>query len=127
MSAETTETAAEQWPPPIKYQRWESPENVEDIIAEPAVNDLGEYWQTWPILVEITEKRIIWADGPTREKAIESFNHDGEWYERPGIQDTAFDYDVQAREPYDWEMRDGAWRDIVRREVYGPLREDGKL
>ena len=124
----STETApAEVWPPPIKYQPWEHPQDVEDILADPAVDSFGEHWQRWPILVEIVEYRVIWAEGPTRAKAIQSFDNDPEWYEREGISDPAFYAEVNAREPRDWEMREIGNRDYERREVYGPLREDGTL
>jgi hypothetical protein len=124
----STETAeAEVWPPPIKYQPWNQPADPEDILADPAVDEFGEHWQRWPILVEITEYRVIWAEGPNRKKAIESFDNDPEWYEREGVNDPTFYAEVNSREPRAWEMREATSRDYERREVYGPLREDGEL
>lgn len=89
---------------------------------EDEVVPLIDAWEEdrYPVIIEYTERKLVWVEADSAANAVRRMEGDSEWYERmPGA--TTLGYTVAFEKPDSWEWHGGPHSgDAVYCEEFGP-------
>lgn len=77
-----------------------------------STNDPWAEGERYPVVLEVTNRHLVWIEAESPEQALKILQEDGSWYERIG-DDPAFDYRVETHTADAWEYG---------RDKLGPLQ-----
>jgi hypothetical protein len=96
---------------PQRLTRAEIEELVDDLRSRD--NDPWAEGERYPVVLEVTNRHLVWVEAESPEDAVKILQNDGEWYERIGSDNPAFDYRAETHTADPWEYS---------RDKIGPLR-----
>ncbi|GAA0705049.1 hypothetical protein GCM10010193_70110 [Kitasatospora atroaurantiaca] len=59
----------------------------------------------YPVVIEVTERRIIWVEADSADEAVKAVRNDGSWYERIPSGEPAIDGWHEVRPPHPHELQ----------------------
>ncbi|MEV7466212.1 hypothetical protein AB0O20_06805 [Streptomyces kronopolitis] len=82
--------------------------HVDRIIADAMDKAYPHPWEgqdKYPVIVETTQRHLVWVEADNLKEAVETLGGDPDWYEELTPQnqiDDGYDWSVEAPEDWDW-------------------------